>query len=115
MRHGKKQAVRTTLPAWLRHALAFNFIEGMHFNKQFAVRFQPLRAMTDEALRISSAKDIQFPKRHHNEIKGFRGVVCTNILLNVVNIQVCGLRLLASPCDGCRREIYACAVKPTLC
>lgn len=61
MRLGKKQAVRTTLPAWLRHALAFNFIEGMHFNKQFAIRFQPLRAMTDEALRIRSAKDIQFP------------------------------------------------------
>ncbi|MEA5720434.1 hypothetical protein ONQ97_27160, partial [Salmonella enterica subsp. enterica serovar Virginia] len=42
--HGKKQAVRTTLPAWLRHALAFNFIEGIHFNKQFAIRFQPLSA-----------------------------------------------------------------------
>ncbi len=73
MRHGKKQAVRTTPPA--RAAVsAFNFIEGMHFNKQFAaVRFQPLRAMTDEALRIRSAKDIQFPKRHHNEIERFRG------------------------------------------
>ncbi len=56
------------------------------FNKAaLAVRFQPLRAMTD-ALRIRSAKDIQFPKRHHNEIERFRG--CTNILLNVVNIQV---------------------------
>ncbi len=41
-------------------------------------------------LRTAALKTFSSPKRHHNEIKRFRGVVCTNILLNVVNIQVCG-------------------------
>ncbi len=110
MRLGRSRPCGQRCQLWLRHATAFNFIEGMHFNKQFAVGFQPLRAMTDEALRIRSTKTFSSPNVIIMKSKRVPwGEVCTNILLNVVNIP--GLRLAPAggPCDGCRREIYACA------
>lgn len=97
MRNRKEQPIRTTLPASWHHALTFNFIKGMEFNEQFTARFQPLRTTSDEALRIISVKDIQLSKRHHDEIEGCVRPVITNILVDIINIQISGMRLLSCP------------------